>query len=736
MPREQQPSSGIQRIFEYGINTNDRHSITLQTGSEGGAIVHETWAGSAAGGTTRATTRSGLNDNEWHHCAISVSDRTATICIDGFEDIPDITTAGSTTTRASSRAIGFQRAGENGSEIHFSDFRVYTRILSPVEAFRIYDDGLDQPRTSEVVANDYEARWHPEIINLDTLPDLAGNHDLTWVDVVAPGDENVTPEQASRDNFTLSRRESGPRTYCVGNSLTVDAITQALPGQVDRLINENQTLDFHVANPDSSTNTRSLVYGVALNTRTYDRIIAQPFANINNPHPIQDDIDAIQTLLDLQPDADLVIYDGFPLSTGPDNLDAPFNGSFDYSAAYFEELMRIIKIQNPTRDVSRTRTLETVVRAKQRILDGDSSLTQVNIGVNALYADGIHMNRSHGAWLVHNSIRRHLGIEEATPVEVVYRPGAGTFNPDHIAFARSVLDEIYLPEPIEIPSAQDVVDLVEREGGLLDEAHSAQDVAELILANPDNPLVTDANGRVMLTAATMASLFDDSDAETQLTNFLNGLTERFDDEGDVAPAIIVSAILQNAQIMQLISDAAASRAAAEANGTAISDIHSAEDVVALVEREGGFASESFNILDSVVDEVANAILTNPDNPLTTDENGRVMLTAATMASLFDDSDAQTQLQDFFAGLDARFDNEGDIAPTVIVATMLLNPQIMQLISDATAARAAAEANQTTLATPDNFKADTAPISDAISNVPQYGDTQIVDGRPFTVNRGA
>ena len=601
-PREQQPSSGIQRIFEYGINTNDRHSITLQTGSDGGAIVHETFAGAAAGGTTRATTRSGLNDNEWHHCVISVDDRTATIYIDGFEDVPTITLLGSTVTRASSRAIGFQRATENGSEIHFSDFRVYTRILSSVEAFRIYDGGIDQPRTSDVVANDYEARWHPEIINYDILSDLAGNHDLTWVNVVAPGDENTQPEQAARDNFTLSRRESGPRTYCVGNSLTVDAITQALPGQVDRLINENQTLSFHVASPDSSTNTRSLVYGVALTTRSYDRIIVQPFANINIPHPIQDDIDAIQTLLDLQPDADLIIYDGFPLAAGPDNLDAPFNGDFDYSAAYFDELLNRIKIQNPTRDVSRTRTLETVVRAKQRITDGDSSLTQINIGVNALYADGIHMNRSHGAWLVHNSIRRHLGIEEATPVEVVYRPGAGTFNPDHIAFARSVLDEIYSPEEntASFPSAQDIVDLVEREGGAIDELHTAEDVAGLILANPDNPLLTDENGRVVLTAATMASLFDDSDAATQLQDFFTGLDARFDNEGDIAPTVIVTAMLMNPQFMQLFSDAAAARLASEANQTTlatpenfkadvtqiineISNIHSAQDVVDLID---------------------------------------------------------------------------------------------------------------------------------------------------------
>ena len=92
------------------------------------------------------------------------------------------------------------------------------------------------------------------------------------------------------------------------------------------------------------------------------------------------------------------------------------------------------------------------------------------------------------------------------------------------------------------------------------------------------------------------------------------------------------------------------------------------------------------------------------------------LTAATMATLFDDSDAQTQLTDFLDGLAERFDDDEDIAPTVIVQAILSNPQIMQLIVDAQAARVAAEANGTVLATPNNFKADTVALQAAIDTV--------------------
>lgn len=97
----------------------------------------------------------------------------------------------------------------------------------------------------------------------------------------------------------------------------------------------------------------------------------------------------------------------------------------------------------------------------------------------------------------------------------------------------------------------------------------------------------------------------------------------------------------------------------------------------------------FEILDAIPTTDADGFVTVATN---NDKTGYA-LTAATMASLFDDADAQTQLANFFSGLDARFDNESDIAPSVIVATMLMNPQFMQLIADAAAAKTAAEANK-------------------------------------------
>ena len=84
------------------------------------------------------------------------------------------------------------------------------------------------------------------------------------------------------------------------------------------------------------------------------------------------------------------------------------------------------------------------------------------------------------------------------------------------------------------------------------------------------------------------------------------------------------------------------------------------------------------------------------------------------------------------------DDEGDVAPAIIVSAILQNAQIMQLISDAAASRDAAEANGTALATPDNFKADTSALTaattalnTAISNlgsgetIEAYDDTALI-----------
>lgn len=144
-------------------------------------------------------------------------------------------------------------------------------------------------------------------------------------------------------------------------------------------------------------------------------------------------------------------------------------------------------------------------------------------------------------------------------------------------------------------------------------SHTASDVAALILETPAYKLATNASGQVessnlptvpaasanaaavrlelavelaridekisdakTLTTATMNTLFDDSDASQQLSDFFSGLIDRFDEASDTPvstiSATILAALLAHPDWIELLADAEAARATAVANGLAIGNL--------------------------------------------------------------------------------------------------------------------------------------------------------------------
>lgn len=83
-------------------------------------------------------------------------------------------------------------------------------------------------------------------------------------------------------------------------------------------------------------------------------------------------------------------------------------------------------------------------------------------------------------------------------------------------------------------------------------------------------------------------------------------------------------------------------------------------------REDAFKADVSGLLTST--SFTAALPTN-FNLFSIDGSGKVQLTAAAMATLFDDSDAATQLSDFFTGLIERFDASGDTAVSTIAAAV-------------------------------------------------------------------
>ena len=108
------------------------------------------------------------------------------------------------------------------------------------------------------------------------------------------------------------------------------------------------------------------------------------------------------------------------------------------------------------------------------------------------------------------------------------------------------------------------------------------------------------------------------------------------------------------------------------------------------------------------------------------------LTAATLATLFDDSDASQQLTDFFAGLIARFDDAADIPVTTVAATtiaqLFAHTSMIELLADAEAARAAAVTAATNALSSANIRSaigmSAANLDTQLSSIPN--STQIAD----------
>ena len=157
-----------------------------------------------------------------------------------------------------------------------------------------------------------------------------------------------------------------------------------------------------------------------------------------------------------------------------------------------------------------------------------------------------------------------------------------------------------------------------------DQAVVLQAINDLIAVAPDNKPAVDGAGLTAvdktgytLTAASMAELFDDSDAQAQLTDFLNGLSERFDEPGDAAVATIstltVQHLLDSPEFVQLIADAFAARTAAEGNGTLLQGIDAVKPANApLVNAAGEIGTSNPAVdhsaqLQAIMDEIVRML---------------------------------------------------------------------------------------------------------------------------------
>lgn len=259
-----------------------------------------------------------------------------------------------------------------------------------------------------------------------------------------------------------------------------------------------------------------------------------------------------------------------------------------------------------------------------------------------------------------------------------------------------------------------------------------------------------------LTAATLSTLFDDSDASQQLTDFFAGLIERFDDAGDTPVAAIASAMIaglvSNSQWIELLADAEAARSAAVAAGNAIGNLpapltaseiaaaaatgvlatpankiasnasgavttsnpstggtgsaHTAQDVADLINpaTASSVASVQNALTNAINTRATPAQVAAVTSGITTLINGGVTLTPTERSALAGVLDLaiinQADGADLIGALANAIADDwvaSDASPLAVVSALIGNATFVGLVADATAARSAAEANSIAIA---------------------------------------
>lgn len=200
-----------------------------------------------------------------------------------------------------------------------------------------------------------------------------------------------------------SKRLLADTIFAVGNSLTWDAKPQDLDGDVDYHIFCGRNLQYIYDNPLNHCVDTSTPWTVALQENQYDWLVVQPFAGTT----LQQDASIIESWLQMQPSAKLVIHPGwtrfanFPddyLAGNPDNKMRP-------NPAYINALITELHARVPNRDIRTTRShdlLFSVWEDTQKGIGPFSSLDD-------LARDEIHMGHNSGRYLMHNALRRALG---------------------------------------------------------------------------------------------------------------------------------------------------------------------------------------------------------------------------------------------------------------------------------------------------------------------------------------
>lgn len=201
--------------------------------------------------------------------------------------------------------------------------------------------------------------------------------------------------------FIAPQQEEASGVFLIGNSLTYGTLPGELDGEVDYHIQPNENLHQILTDPWIGADDATL-WTEALTGNQYSVIVVQIYKGTT----LGQDFEAIKTFADLQPDADIVVFTGWPKHSVWEAVypAGPVN-EIGQSKTYIGALLGALQEEYPGRDVKSSGHLRVLNSIRE-----DEGLTDSALGeFENLFRDETHLSYEAGRYLSHNLMRAALG---------------------------------------------------------------------------------------------------------------------------------------------------------------------------------------------------------------------------------------------------------------------------------------------------------------------------------------
>lgn len=201
-----------------------------------------------------------------------------------------------------------------------------------------------------------------------------------------------------------------PTIYLIGNSLTWDTVPESLPGPDLPAANIRWHVDCGVslphikAHPEKPCVESSTKWPEAMANHQFDLVSVQ----VHYGSKVTEDADTIGFFMEKQPKATFVVHSGWASKEArARELElAREPAEMVHATGYMRALLAELRRRHPGRELRQTFAQNLLAAVAEDVAAGRAAVG----GVEDLYRDDIHLTLDHGRYLMHNAMRRALGL--------------------------------------------------------------------------------------------------------------------------------------------------------------------------------------------------------------------------------------------------------------------------------------------------------------------------------------